>query len=412
MQKAAFFDSSAIYSSYPYQGANGFSDRANQPAYTPSQVENDQHPPACSLQSPGSSAPLAETGEMTESCMQSSASQAGLTPDIPSCLQPLTLDTVPPPPSGAPISPIQTPTRNSFQSNGKNPMHSFPTDASRKHIFPWMKETRQNSRQKTDSSSSAESGVGDGSPPGSAASKRARTAYTSAQLVELEKEFHFNRYLCRPRRVEMANLLNLTERQIKIWFQNRRMKYKKDKNVNGTASSPGCQSPRSPVAQCSAGGYLDSMHCLVNRLQYEPHSPRSRSSNGLQQNAYSLATSYPVHVSHSPHNCPPPQKGCAVAGVVTPEHPHQGSGEYGSHLQSSQFCASGGYADSIANSRSSGFDLAHITHHASSNMDYNSGSAMGSFHHHGPCDPQSTYSELTSQYSQEMMQEAPRLTHL
>ncbi|KAJ8288086.1 hypothetical protein COCON_G00007450 [Conger conger] len=254
MQKAAFFDSSAIYSSYPYQGANGFSDRANQPAYTPSQVENDQHPPACSLQSPGSSAPLAETGEMTESCMQSSASQAGLTPDIPSCLQPLTLDTVPPPPSGAPISPIQTPTRNSFQSNGKNPMHSFPTDASRKHIFPWMKETRQNSRQKTDSSSSAESGVGDGSPPGSAASKRARTAYTSAQLVELEKEFHFNRYLCRPRRVEMANLLNLTERQIKIWFQNRRMKYKKDKNTIPSlnpGSHPRHSRPKQSLNGCS-----------------------------------------------------------------------------------------------------------------------------------------------------------------
>lgn len=150
--------------------------------------------------------------------------------------------------------------------------------------------------------------------------KKARTTFTGRQIFELEKQFELKKYLSSSERSEMAKLLNVTETQVKIWFQNRRTKWKKIDNISNAeaAEHKNQQSPKESTESTGgsgSGGGSRSGKLRTNSSCSSTYTkPLNQSSNSSLESGDSKST------TSATTPAPPP---LAHAHILAPINPVQ-----------------------------------------------------------------------------------------
>jgi hypothetical protein len=102
--------------------------------------------------------------------------------------------------------------------------------------------------------------------------KQSRPTFTGHQIFMLEKKFEQTKYLAGSDRAQLAKELNMSESQVKVWFQNRRTKWRKKesadnasirKHSSSSQPSPSASPDLSPIKTSSGHGFVPEVSALL-----------------------------------------------------------------------------------------------------------------------------------------------------
>ncbi|XP_046570290.1 homeobox even-skipped homolog protein 2-like [Haliotis rubra] len=169
--------------------------------------------------------------------------------------------------------------------------------------------------------------------------RRYRTAFTREQIGRLEKEFLKENYVSRPKRCELAASLNLPESTIKVWFQNRRMKDKRqrmamawpygiaDPNIYAYIAAAAASYPYGIAAAgapfgCYSGMGLQRPQAGLAQLPMTAGlRPGAEYFNNLTNSFLRPSTMVVPHTVHSPPTVRSPLDPTALMGHSAPSTP-------------------------------------------------------------------------------------------